>query len=154
MRLAIAALLLWSSVAFARSEKSLAYPRDPAWQAAVRFIRVDQGLKVIEKDADAGYLIFELKEEKKTFRGSLEVIETTRDGRKTLRFIVTIADRPEWVEVEMLTRLEQKLRAELGSPNPGPTPQPKKDPEKPAPPASPAPAAPPKDDGPPVSATP
>ncbi len=150
-RLFALALVLWSSVAAARTEKSLAYPRDSAWQAAVRFIRVDQGLKVIEKDADAGYLLFEIKEENKVFRGSLEVIETTKDGRKTLRFVVTINDRPQWVEIELLDRLERKLKAELGSPNPTPTP--KKDPE-PAKPADPPKAAPPKDDGPPISATP
>jgi hypothetical protein len=132
MRRVLLALLLATGVAEARSEKTLAYPRDQAWPAAVRFIRVDAHLKIIEKDADAGYVIFELEEEKKTFRGSLEIIDTVKDGHHQVRFVMQIDDRPAWLEIEMLNQLEQKLRAELGSPAPAPTaPPPKKaDPPK------------------------
>lgn len=148
------ALLLWSGVAEARSEKTLAYQRDQAWPTAVRFLRVDAKLKVIEKDADAGYVLFEFIEDKKTFRGSLEVIEVVKDGRKLVRFVVTIEDRPSWVEIEMLNKLERKLRAELGSPAPTPTPKeppPKKDdPRQPAP----KPDDKPRDDGPPITDAP
>lgn len=150
MRRVLLALLLLTGTASARSEKTLAYAREPAWATAVRFIRVNAGLKVIEKDAEAGYVIFELKEEKKTFRGSLELIEVVRDGRKAVRFVMTIEDRPSWVEIELLTKLERKLRAELGAPAPSPTPKPKDDaPKKDEPKPEP-----PKDDGPPVSDTP
>lgn len=150
MRGIVLGLLIATSTAHARSERTLAYPREPAWAAAVRFIRVNAGLKVIEKDAEAGYVIFEFKEENKTFRGALELIETVKDDRKLLRFVITIEDRPAWVEEELLTKLERKLRAELGTPSPPPSPRdkekapPKKD-EKPASPT---------DDGPPVSDTP
>jgi hypothetical protein len=143
-------LVIAPLIAEARSEKTLGYQRDVAWPAAVRFIRVDAHLKVIEKDAEAGYLLFELKEDKKTFRGSLEVIEVVRDGHHQVRFVMQIEDRPEWLELEYLNQLEYKLRAELGAPAPSPTPkkpadEPKKD--EPKPPAA-------KDDSPPISATP
>ena len=154
MRALLLCLVLATSTAHARSEKTLAYPREPAWAASVRFIRVNAGLKVIEKDAEAGYVIFEFKEEKKTFRGSLELIEVVKDGRKLLRFVVTIEDRPQWVEVELLTKLERKLRAELGAPAPAPTPAPKEEPPKKAEPKPEPKPEPPKDDGPPVSDTP
>lgn len=149
MRLLVVLIWLAPLVAEARSEKTLAYQRADAWPAAVRFIRVDAHLKVIEKDADAGYLLFEFKEEKKTFRGSLEVIDVVKDGRHLVRFVIQIEDRPAWLEIELLNKLEQKLRSELGSPAPAPTPQPKKDepPKKDPPPPA-------KDDGPPISATP
>ena len=149
MRLLVVLIWLAPLVAEARSEKTLAYQRADAWPAAVRFIRVDAHLKVIEKDADAGYLLFEFKEEKKTFRGSLEVIDVVKDGRHLVRFVVQIEDRPQWLEIELLNKLEQKLRSELGSPAPSPTPVPKKEepPKKEAPPPA-------KDDGPPISATP
>lgn len=151
MRRILLCLLLATSSAYARSEKTLAYPRDPAWSAAVRFIRVNAGLKVIEKDNEAGYVIFEFKEDKKTFRGSLEMIETVKDGRKVLRFVMTIEDRPSWVEIELLTKLERKLRSELGAPAPSPTPAPKgKDKDSPKEDKP----EPPKNDGPPVSDTP
>jgi hypothetical protein len=151
MRRVLLALLLATGVAEARSEKTLAYPRDQAWPAAVRFIRVDAHLKITEKDADAGYVLFELHEENKTFRGSLEVIDTVKDARHVVRFVMQIEDRPQWLEIEMLNKLEQKLRAELGSPAPAPTPAPKKEepPAKDAPPPSKT-----DDDGPPVSNTP
>ena len=156
MRRILLALLLATGVAEARSEKTLAYPRAQAWPAAVRFIRVDAKLKITEKDADAGYVMFELKEEKRTFRGSLEIIDTVKDGRHVVRFVMQIEDRPEYEELELLDKLEEKLRAELGSPEPAPTPQPPKKAE-PAPakdaPAKDAPAK-KDDDGPPVSATP
>ncbi len=154
MRPFLAALLLTlaTSAADARSEKTLAYQRDQAWPAAVRFLRIEARLKIIEKDADAGFVIFEYREDNKTFRGSLEVIDIVKEGRKLVRFVIQIEDRPSWVEVEMLTKLERKLRSELGNPAPAPTP-------KEPPPASGEPKPPksddkPKDDGPPVSDTP
>jgi hypothetical protein len=151
MRRIVLALLLLTGIAEARSEKTLAYPRDQAWAAAVRFIRVDAKLKIIEKDADAGYVIFELKEEKRTFRGSLEIVDAVKDGRHVVRFVMQIEDRPEYEELELLDKLEMKLRTELGSPAPAPSaPPPKK--EEPAPPAKDAPKK--DDDGPPVSPTP
>lgn len=147
MRRILLALVLLTGIAEARSEKTLAYQREPSFQAAVRFLRIDAHLKLVEKDADAGYVIFEYTEDKKTFRGSLEVIDVVKDGRKLTRFVVTIEDRPSYVEIEMLTKLERKLRAELGAPAPAPSaPPPKKDE-----PPSDKPADTPKDDGPPVS---
>jgi hypothetical protein len=150
-RILLAACLssgLLTGIAEARSEKTLAYQRDPSFQAAVRFLRIDAGLKLVEKDADAGYVIFEYSEDKKTFRGSLEVIDVVKDGRKLTRFVVTIEDRPSYVEIEMLTKLERKLRAELGPPAPAPSaPPPKKD-EPPS--DKPADKRNPNDDGPPV----
>ncbi|MFT3699306.1 MAG: hypothetical protein QM831_39525 [Kofleriaceae bacterium] len=110
-----------SSPALARSQKTLAYPRPESFSTAVRFVRVDEGLKLVEKDVDAGYILFELHEEKKTFRGSLEVIDVLQDGRHAVRFVMTIEDRPEWQELDMLNRLEKKLRAELGAPAPAPS---------------------------------
>src|SRR5437868_1424473 len=101
------AALSHAGPALARSQKTLAYPRAEAFATAVRFIRVDEGLKLIEKDGDAGYMLFELHEEKRTFRGSLEVIDVVQDDRHQVRFVITLADRPEWQELEMLGRLEQ-----------------------------------------------
>jgi hypothetical protein len=155
MRRILLALLLagplLGGTAHARSEKTLAYEREPAWETSVRFLRVDAHLKLVEKDSEAGYVIFEYTEEKKTFRGSLEVMEVVKDGRKLVRFVITIEDRPAWVELGLLTKLEQKLRAELGSPAPAPTPPPKKDePKKDEPPKKDD-GDRPKEDGPPIS---
>jgi hypothetical protein len=119
--LGLVALAGLAPPAWARSEKTLAYPRDQAWPTAVRFLVVDERVKVTEKDAEAGYVVFELRDDGKTFRGSLEVVTVVRDGRTLVRFVLQIADRPSWLELAMLARLEVKLRAELGSPSPPPS---------------------------------
>lgn len=131
--LALAALGAPGSDAAARSEKTLAYPRDQAWPAAVRFLAVDERLRLVDKDGDAGYVLFELRDEGKVFRGSLEVIAVVVDRRPLVRFVLAIEDRPSWLEAAMLGRLERKLRTELGSPAP---------PRAPALPASPPPTPP------------
>jgi len=136
-----------STAAAARSEKTLAYEREQVWPTAVRFLVVDEHVKVIDKDPDAGFVTFELRDEGKTFRGSLEVITVERDKRKSVRFVMQIEDRPDWMEIAMLTRLERKLRAELGSPSPPPAKDPPKDPPPKDPPK-------PDDGGPPISPTP
>lgn len=160
MRWLLASLFVLATTApvLARSEKTLAYQRDQCWPTAVRFLRVDEGLKVIEKDAEAGYVLFELKEEGKTFRGSLEVMTVQVDGRSVVRFVLQIEDRPSWLEISMLTRLERKLRAELGAPSPPPskkrTPEQDKDADKDAPKDT-QPAVPrPDEGGPPISPSP
>jgi hypothetical protein len=146
------ATALTTTPAAARSEKTLAYPREQVWPASVRFLVVDERLKVLEKDPEAGYVLFELVEDGKRFRGSLEVMTVVREHRTSVRFVLQIEDRPDWLEVAMLTRLERKLRAELGSPAPPRA----KDPPKAPPPKEDAPKDPPKPDegGPPISPTP
>ena len=142
--LILAIVCALSSTTFARSEKTLAYPRDQAWAAAVRFLRVDEHLAVTEKDEGAGYVLFELVDEGKKFRGSLEIIAVVVDRRPSIRFVIAIEDRPSYLELAMLKRLEHKLRTELGSPSPPPAPPPPapKAPE-PAPKAPEPPAVPP-----------
>ena len=151
---AVAVIAGGAAPALARSEKTLAYLRDQVWPTAVRFLVVDEHAKVTEKDAEAGYVLFELRDDGKTFRGSLEVVTVVRDGRTVVRFVLQIEDRPSWLELAMLARLETKLRVELGSPSPAPTrPDP---PAKDAPkPDAPKPDGPASDDhGPPISPTP
>lgn len=139
------------SEALARSEKSVAYPREQAWPTAVRYLAVDERAKITDKDVDAGYILFEIVDDGKRFKGSLELATVTVDGRTGVKLILQIEDRPSWVEIQMLTKLERKLRAELGSPAPKKPPPPS---EKPAP-KPPGPAEPPRDDGgPPISPTP
>ncbi len=63
------------------------------------------------------------------------------DGRTLVKFVMQIDERPSWVEISMLTRLERKLRSELGTPAPPPSKKPddkdKPEDDKPAPPKNP-----------------
>lgn len=141
--LALAVLLavgvgLWPGSAAAKSQKKLAYAYEQVWPAVVRFLRVDEGFEIIEKDADAGYVIFTVSEDGKRFRGSMELVRTgEKQDQPGLLLLVAIEDRPEYMEQGIIERFEQKLRAELGSPRP----------PKPAAPAAPAAPARPKEDG-------
>jgi hypothetical protein len=120
MRLLPAVVLVCglAAPAFARTEKILAYPRAEAWATSVRFIRVDAHLKVTEKDAEAGYVLFELHEDGKTFRGALELADVSDEGRHAVRFVITLEDRPSWQEIALMGKLVGKLRDELGDPEP------------------------------------
>jgi hypothetical protein len=124
----VALLAGLASPAWARSEKTVAYPRDQVWPAAVRFLVVDEHARITEKDGEAGYALFELRDDGKTYRGSLEVMAVVRDGRTLVRCVLQIADQPSWFELAMLARLETKLRVELGAPPPPPSPRPDLDP--------------------------
>ncbi len=127
--IAIASLALGlagSSPAWAKSEKQVGYSPKDVWSPLVRFLRVDENVKIVDKDAEAGYLIFELTQDKKVFRGSVEVIAASKDYGA--RVILDVADRPSYVEIAMLERLERKLAAELGpAPSPPAPPSKKKD---------------------------
>jgi hypothetical protein len=136
---ALALLALVAAIAHADTARSVSYPYDRVWPAAIRFLRVDLKLKIIEKDADAGYVLFELVDDGKSFQGSLQLSRAKDpDRREATRLALKIAGRPSYVEDELLLKLERKLKEELGDPAPAP-PAP-----TPAPPAAPAPDAGPK----------
>lgn len=124
--------------ASARSSNVVSYPAADVWPTAVRFLRVDRDYTIKEKDETAGYVIFEASENKRPYRGTLELIASTDgDGRAATQIVVTLADLPRHFEVALLDKLSSKLRDERGPPPapPGkrpPPPQPGT-PENPAP---------------------
>jgi hypothetical protein len=134
--LSLLALLAVPGAALARSEKTVAWELARVFPTAVRFLRIDEGVTLVEKDLEAGYVLFDLKEEGKVFRGALELVPFEKDGRQSVRLILRIDDRPEYVEVGMLERLERKLRSDHGAPSR------KEPPKKEAPKAPPADAPP------------
>jgi hypothetical protein len=113
-RLALLVLLLVPSVASADSEKTVHWKTGQVFPAAVRFLRIDEDAKIIDKDADSGYVVFELPDDGKTYRGSLEVVAVSEDPVDT-KIVIKLEDRPSYMESLMLDKLEQKLKNELGS---------------------------------------
>ena len=122
------ALVALTAIADARSEKTVGWTAERVFPTAVRFLRVDEGVTIVEKDADAGYVLFELKDEGKVYSGALELV-TLDDGK--LRLVLRIEDRPDYMEVGMLDRLERKLTEELGPPKKKPRPEKPKDKDPP-----------------------
>ena len=127
--LSLALLLALGTLAYAESARLVSYPYERVWPAAVRFLRVDRKLKIVEKDVDTGYVLFELVDDGKTFQGSLQLSRARDlDRREATRLGLKIGGRPSYVEEALLEKLEQKLRSELGDPAPAP-PAPKAAPD-------------------------
>jgi hypothetical protein len=128
--LALAAL---TDRAQARVDGSSAYTKSQTYSGALRYVRVDLGYEVVEKDPDAAYLIFRYAAPGQTkanaVTGTLEVIEANGG----VRVFVNLPRMPEYHERMFRDGLLKKLREEYGAPAPAPKkPGPEK--EKPAPP--------------------
>lgn len=123
----IGAGLLGSTDAQARVEADSHYSKTQTFNAALRYLRVDLGFKVLEKDADAGYVLFNYVppgDPKDASKGSIEVIKTRND----VKVFVQLPKMPRYHEVVLRDGLMKKLREEYGDPPP---------PKRPAPPAKP-----------------
>jgi hypothetical protein len=106
--------------ALARAQTELPYGLGEAFSTAVRFVRVDRGCKVTDKDGDAAFVTFECDDAGKTKRGMLEIFRVA-DG---VRAQITLGDDTHGMELRWLELYERKLRDERGTPVP---PQPLKD---------------------------
>jgi hypothetical protein len=125
------------AAAHARSSSVVSYAVADVWPAALRFLRVDRDYTIKEKDEAAGYILFELTENKRPIRAALELVKTTdSEGRSATQLIVTIQELPRHYEVALLDKLTGKLREERGPPPPPPPPAPAA-PKRPTPPAMP-----------------
>lgn len=123
-----AIVCLPSAPANAKSAYDSAYGFDRTWNAGLRLVRVDLGLKVTEKDDSNGYLLFDYKSPEsgqKAVPGSMEFIKG-KDG--AVRVVVQIAAMPGYHEQVLVDSLSRKLRAEYGDPpKKPPLPSPPKD---------------------------
>jgi hypothetical protein len=120
MRSLVALLLLVPAAAQARAQSDLPYAVAEAYSTAVRFVRVDRGCKVVDKDADAAFVAFECSDDGKVRRGSLELFRIAGQGpsREMVRAQVTLGDDTHGMELRWLELFERKLREERGTPLP------------------------------------
>jgi hypothetical protein len=133
--LAIAAL---SPVADARVDGSSSYSKAQTYSGALRYVRVDLGYEVVEKDPEAAYLIFRYAapggSKDSSVTGTLEVVE----AGGAVRLFVSLPRLPEYQERVFRDGLLKKLRDEYGPPavkkpveKPSDKPSDKPQPEKP-----------------------
>jgi len=109
------------SAALARSAVVVPYPIGDVWPATVRFLRVDHDYLIKEKDEPAGYLLFEVTENRRGYRAAIELVKTADgDGRAATQIVCTIADLPRRYEASLLDKLSAKVRDERGPPAPAP----------------------------------
>jgi hypothetical protein len=119
------AVLLCAASATARVGGDSEYTKAQTYSGALRYLRVDMGYEVVERDPDAAYLIFRYQlpgEKKATATGTVEVIETDEH----VRLFVQIPTMPEYHERVLRDGLVRKLRDEYGIPLHKPPPPEKK----------------------------
>jgi len=102
------------STALAKTERKLKYAYEQSFATAVRFLRVDENATIIDKDQEAGFIMFEFMDGGKPYRGSIEFIRV-KDA-PDVRAVWQIQNRPTYMETSMYDRYEAKLRAEYGLP--------------------------------------
>ncbi|HEX4458466.1 MAG TPA: hypothetical protein VIA18_10880 [Polyangia bacterium] len=104
----------------ARAQSEWPWSITETFSTAVRFVRIDKGCKIVDKDADAAYVAFECSDDGKTKRGSIELIKAGNGVRAQ----ITLGDDTHGMELRWLELLERKLRDERGTPVPPAPPPP------------------------------
>jgi len=112
------AILLPAIAADARVDGASVYSKAQTYSGALRYLRVDLGYEVVEKDPDAAYLIFKYTapggSKNSAVTGTLEVIESTGG----VRLFVNLPRMPEYYERVFRDGLMKKLKDEYGAPPP------------------------------------
>jgi hypothetical protein len=111
--LVVLAAVLSSSGAAARVEADSDYSKAQTYNAALRYVRVDLGYEVVEKDPDVGYVLFRYEppgRKNNPTSGSIEVVET----QERVKIVIQLPQMPTYHETTLRDGLLKKLRAEYG----------------------------------------
>lgn len=110
----------------ANASTELGYTRAQVYNGALRYLRIDLGYEITEKDGEAAYLLFRYQthEQREPSFGAFEIVETERG----VRLLVKLPKMPSYHETVLRDGLVRKLRDDYGSAEPKP---PKKDERKP-----------------------
>lgn len=130
------------------------YPMEQVWPTMVRYLRVDRGYEIVDRDPDAGFILFDfpIGPDDKKGRGSVELFATKdASGRASASVSVTTDGGPMHLPHAILEGLGDKLRRERGQPAAPPRTSPDTPPDdktkpKDKPKGKPAPEPPPEDD--------
>ena len=114
----VGVVLALPSLGAARTDRELTYRENAIWQSAIRFLRVDSGFKILEKDKDAGYLLFEYRDGGTACPASFEMVRTVRGNKLFVRARLQIESQPRYVEAVLIDRFIRKLKDDYGEPPP------------------------------------
>jgi hypothetical protein len=125
---ALAGILLSAALFFAQSATARVggdseYSKAQTYSGALRYLRVDLGYEVVERDPEAAYLIFRYQlpgQNKGNATGTVEIVDT--DGH--VKLFVQIPTMPEYHERVLRDGLVKKLHDEYGAPPHKPLPAP------------------------------
>jgi hypothetical protein len=104
------------------------YTYEQTFGTMLRLLRVDLGLKIVERDKDLGYILFEYTSPESGNRisnGSVELV----DGKNGVQVAVQLPQMPRYHEQMIVDQLAKKLQDEHGAPprKEAPPPPPKDD---------------------------
>lgn len=113
--LLVLAAVLSSTGAAARVEADSDYSKAQTYNAALRYVRVDLGYEIVEKDPDVGYFLFRYEppgRKNNPTSGSIEVVES----KERVKIVIQLPQMPSYHETTLRDGLLKKLRAEYGEP--------------------------------------
>jgi len=112
----------------------LPYPMEFVWPTAVRVLRVDRGYTIVDRDPEAGFVLFDFPlsqnggPEDRIGRGSVEIFATKdASGRPSASVQITTDGGPVHLPHALLDALAEKLRRERGQPAAPPRAEPPDD---------------------------
>jgi hypothetical protein len=111
--------------AMIENRRVLSYPLDQVWPTAIRYLRIDRGFEITDRDQEAGYLLFQFPlEGQRIGSGSLEMFATEDPaGRASVSISVNTGAGPVHLPNSILDGISAKVRAERGQPLPPPPPK-------------------------------
>lgn len=116
----------------------LPYPTDQVWPTALRYLRVDRGFSVVDRDRDAGFILFEFglgndgATDGAKGHGSLELIATADpSGRPAVKLQISTDAGPLHLPHAIADGLAAKVKADHGQPAPPPSAPPSPTPPPP-----------------------
>ena len=114
--IALLAALLTPAMGQAKKSDDFRHRYEQVWRAAVRLIRVDQGYPIRDRDESVGYLLFDYKDDGRTYPGSVELMQIKDQEGNAVRVAIQIPAMPGYIERMLLDKLEKKLFDEYGEP--------------------------------------
>jgi hypothetical protein len=121
------AIVFSSPTADARSAFDSGYGFERTYNAALRMVHIDMGLKITEKDDKTGFLVFDYKSPdtgNKISSGTIEFIRPPHEGDGPVQVVVQLPQMPRAHEQVLVDTLVRKMHQEYGDPPPRPKAQP------------------------------
>lgn len=105
-------------LALLEHRRVLSYPFEQVWPTAIRYLRIDRGYKVTDRDEQAGYILFEFSlDGGRIGSGSVEMFATEdAAGRPSVSVAVNTGAGPVHLPNSILDGIAAKVRAERGQP--------------------------------------
>ena len=109
----VVGLLAWTctDVASATAAQSVRYSLAQVYSGAVRYLRIDLGYDITEKDPETAYLLFRYRGEgKQSSFGAIEIVQAT----DSVRLVIKLPKLPSYHEAVLRDGLVRKLQEDYG----------------------------------------